>query len=126
MNKLQKLFENGIPFIFSIEGHPGGCFRSLGWKLFDEDLQGTWPDSNKYKNFKDAENALWEKAKRFFPDAECFKITKKSNFEKWKDFFNDLPPFMCDRFCEVLAKKFDESGLDAELIPAELGFKEEK
>lgn len=73
MDKLQKLFENGIPFIFSIEGHPDECFRSLAWKLFDEDLQGTWPEENKYKNFKDAENALWEKVKRFFPDSECFK-----------------------------------------------------
>lgn len=52
--------------------------------------------------------------------AKIKEVKEKSNFEKWKDFLDGLPPFMCIRFCEVLAKKFDEVGFDADKIYKEV------
>lgn len=110
MDKLQKLLESKITYEINALDYSGGVYVTLRLKNNEEEL------CEQFLEIESAINWVWQAAKKHYPDAECFKIEKKSNFEKWKDFFNDLPSFMCDRFCEVLAKKFDEAGLDAELI----------
>lgn len=121
MNKLQKLLEADIPFRI-LNFSKVGMRKQIEWSLLASTLWKS--EEGKADSADEAIEAIWQAAKKHYPDADCFKIEKKSNFEKWKDFFNDLPPFMCDRFCEVLAKKFDQAGFDVGLILE--CFKEEK